>query len=662
MAKNESDSRRRMAEPPPQEDRPSGGRAVRYALIAGAIWTVFAVAVLSAYWLTDLPETSNLLTYEPRNDITLRDVEGRLIARRGLTQGDVVRVGELPDHVGHAFIAIEDRRFYSHFGIDPLGLTRALFTNIAHGGVVEGGSTITQQLAKNLFLEPERTLQRKFAEALLAVRLENRYSKDAILTLYLNRVYFGAGVYGIEAAAQRFFSKPARELTLTEAAILAGSLKAPSRFNPATNMEGAKERAALVLAAMAEEGFITEAQQKKATGVTPKVTRSLATPGAGYFVDYAVSLVPALIDEKYGKDLRERLIVDTTLDLKMQASAEQAVTAALDKDGEALKAQQAALVSMTTDGAVRAIVGGYSYDDSPFNRAVEAHRQPGSAFKPFVYLAAIENGRTPDDWMFDGPVTIGNWTPENHEGKYVGDVTLAQALARSSNSVAVQLTNEVGPDRVARVAHRLGITSKLQEVPALALGTSEVTPLELVTGYVPFATGGEAVEPYLITRIATPSGKVLYERKPATIGRVMSAESNAAMTRMLVETVTDGTGRAASLADRATAGKTGTSQNYRDAWFVGFTANLVTGVWIGNDDNTPMKRATGGGMPARVFKAYMREAEKNLPPYPLPGTQFVFASNELDYLEDGDMIEQTADTQPQENLIDAFENLLDRLF
>jgi penicillin-binding protein 1A len=617
-------------------------------LIAGAIWAVFAVAVLSAYWLTDLPETNNLLTYEPRNDITLRDVEGRLIARRGLTQGDVVRVGELPDHIGHAFIAIEDRRFYSHFGIDPLGLTRAMFTNIAHGGVVEGGSTITQQLAKNLFLEPERTLQRKFAEALLAVRLENRYSKDAILTLYLNRVYFGAGVYGIEAAAQRFFSKPARELTLTEAAILAGSLKAPSRYNPATNMEGAKERAALVLAAMAEEGFITDAQQKKAAGVTPKVTRSLATPGAGYFVDYAVSLVPGLIDEKYGKDLRERLIVDTTLDLKMQASAEQAVTAALDKDGEALKVKQAALVSMTTDGAVRAIVGGYSYDDSPFNRAVEARRQPGSAFKPFVY--------------FDGPVTIGNWTPENHEGKYVGDVTLTQALARSSNSVAVQLTNEVGPEQVARVAHRLGITSKLQEVPALALGTSEVTPLELVTGYVPFATGGEAVEPYLITRIATPSGKILYEREPGTIGRVMTAESNAAMTRMLVQTVTDGTGTAARLADRATAGKTGTSQNYRDAWFVGFTANLVTGVWIGNDDNAPMKRATGGGMPARVFKAYMREAEKNLPPYPLPGTQFFFASNEFDYLETGDMIEETSATEPQENLIDAFENLLDRLF
>jgi penicillin-binding protein 1A len=654
----------RAAEPDheDEEERPQRSLGWRIALIAGGLWMAFAALVLSAYFLTELPETNNLLTYEPRNDVTLRDVKGRLIARRGLTQGDVVRVGELPKHVGDAFIAIEDRRFYSHFGIDVFGMARAMSANISAGGFVQGGSTITQQLAKNLFLKPERTLSRKVSEAFLAVRLENRYAKDEILTLYLNRVYFGAGVYGIEAAAQRFFSKPAADLTLTEAAMLAGSLKAPSRYNPGANLDAAQERAALVLAAMAEEQLIDEKEYQEALTAKPKVARNMATPGAGYFIDYAIALVPGFADR--GGDYDERLIVDTTLDLDMQAAAERAVRSALERDGTKLQAGQGALVAMTHDGAIRSLVGGRSYDDSPFNRAVAARRQPGSAFKVFVYLAALELGRTPYDWYFDGPVTIGKWTPDNYEGKYVGDITLADALARSSNSVAVQLTNEVGPAQVARVAHRLGITANLLEVPALALGTSEVTPLELVTGYAPFANGGTGVIPHVITKISTPSGKILYERRGSGMGRVMSPETNADMTQMLVKAVTEGTATAARLSQRPMAGKTGTSQDYRDAWFVGFTADLVAGVWIGNDDASPMKRATGGGLPARIFKDFMEDAEKPFTPRQLPGTAYAVAAASAIVPEAGFELAPSASesSERRENLLDAFENLLERLF
>src|SRR6185503_11542935 len=485
------------------------------------------------------------------------------------------------------------------FGIDPWGLARATVANISAGGFVQGGSTLSQQLAKNLFLKPERTLKRK---------------KDEILTLYLNRVYFGGGVYGIEAAAERFFNKPAKELALTEAAILAGSVKAPSRYNPDASPEAAMARAGLVLNAMAEQGFIGEAQREKAATVKPKVAMRMATPGAGYFVDYAVSLVPS-----FAGKAKERLIVDTTLDLDLQKEAERALDAGLAKDGKALAASQGALVSMTLDGAVRALVGGKNYDESQFNRAIDAKRQPGSAFKPFVYLAALEYGHRPSDEVFDGPVTIGNWQPENYEGSYEGAITLAHALARSSNSASVQLTNEVGAAQVARIAHRLGIAGELQAVPSLALGTSEVTPLDLTTGYAAFANGGEGVIPHFIVRIRTESGKVLYERKGSGLGRVIEPRHEADMVAMMTGTVTEGTGRAASLGARPVAGKTGTSQDYRDAWFVGFTSDLITGVWIGNDSGAPMKRATGGGLPARIFKAYMLKAEQGQPVAPLIG-------------------------------------------
>ena len=633
-----------------------------YSLLAAAAWLFLLGGIFGSYALNDLPNTANLLVYEAKNDITILDVEGRLIARRGLTRAGNVAVEDLPPYVGRAFIAIEDRRFYWHFGIDPLGLARAVIVDLWHMSFVQGGSTITQQLAKNLFLQPDRTLKRKAQEALLAMQLERRYSKNEILSLYINRVYFGAGVYGIEGASQRFFSKSARALTLTEAAILAGSVKAPSRYNPATDPDGALARAGVVLQAMERSGFIDLGERQLAQTTRPKVSRNMATPGAGYFVDHVISQIPAFAGRL--DELSERLIVDTTLDIDMQAAAERALTAGLARDGPALNAGQGAMVVMTPDGALRAHVGGRSYDDSPFDRAVDARRQPGSAFKVFIYLAALESGHRPSDRMFDGPVSIGNWAPDNYGGNYEGEMTLAYALAHSSNSVAVQLIGEVGPAQVARVAHRLGITSMLQEVPALALGTSEISPMELVTGYAAFANGGTAVIPYSVLRIRTASGVVLYERHGSGFGRVMSPARNAEMTDMLVLTVTEGTGRAARLADRPVAGKTGTSQDYRDAWFVGFTSNLVTGVWIGNDDNTPMERATGAGLPARIFNAFMTEAEADLPALPLAGTRYRLAANVAveNQLNIYTPITGEAEETRNRDLIGAFQNLLDSLF
>ena len=645
----------------PGKPRRRLGSKSRATLIVAAIWVLFAGGVVFSYWLSDLPDTRNLLAYVPGNDISVLDAKGRMIARRGLTSGEKVAMGELPDYVGNAFIAVEDRRFRYHFGIDPMGLMRAAYVDAMQGAFVQGGSTLTQQLAKNLFLKPDRTFSRKMEEAILAVYLETRYSKDEILTLYLNRVYFGAGVYGLGAASERFFGKPARELSLTEAAILAGSVKAPSRYNPEASPDAALARAALVLGTMEEAGFIDHGARLVAASTRPKIAHSFATPGAGYFVDYIVSQVSGFIDKS-----KERLIVDTTLDLGLQRSAENALIAGLAKDGVKLAATQGALVAMATDGALRALVGGRSYDDSSFNRATEAKRQPGSAFKPFVYLAALENGHRPDDEVVDGPVTIGKWKPANYEGAYEGEITLAHALAHSSNSAAVQLTNEVGPDAVVRVAHRLGVAGKLLAVPSLALGTSEVTPLELTAGYAAFANGGNGVMPYGIVRIRTASGKVLYQRREPGLGRVMSEEHDADMTEMMMGTVTEGTGRAAALSGRPVAGKTGTSQDYHDAWFVGFSADYVTGVWIGNDSGASMKNATGGGLPARIFKAFMSDAELGIPARPLIGMT-LFGTEEPPAQDEGpaEPAEPSKPTAPQEehdDVLSTFQHLLDKLF
>ena len=632
-----------LASPPPRKIR-----TWPYILIMLGAWGLIFAGLFFSHFLSSLPDVSHLMVTGPSRDITILDDRGRQIARRGLTQGRMVAVEDLPDFVPNAFIAIEDRRFRSHFGIDPIGMARAAFENMMSGHVVQGGSTLTQQLAKNLFLSPSRNYERKLQEAMLAVYLETRYTKNQILTLYLNRVYFGAGVYGIEAASEKFFGKHASELGLTEAAMLAGSVKAPARYNPIADTDASLARAQLVLKAMAESGFIDAGTRQMAAATRPRIVRATGTPGAGWFADW----VEARLNDYVGST-GEPLIVETSFDLPTQTLAERAVAEGMARDGARLHARQAALVAMTPDGAVRAMVGGVNYSASSFNRATDAVRQPGSAFKPFVYLAAFEHGRRPADVMNDGPVNIHGWKPQDYEGHFKGPLPLIEAFAVSSNSVAAQLTNEVGPDAVARTAHRLGIASPLAKVASIALGTSGVTPLELTGAYAPFANGGEGVEPFAIVSIRTRAGKVLYQHRPPGIGLVMSPDNNYQMTQLMAETVATGTGKAARLDERPSAGKTGTTQDYRDAWFIGFTADLVCGVWIGNDDNAPMKLATGGGLPAHIFHAFMEDAEQNLPVRPLVGETLV-AGAEPDSV-------QTAEAErPQEpRKPDALERILD---
>jgi len=617
-------------------------------------WGVILGGIFFSHYLSGLPDVRNLMISGPSQDITILDVHHRLIARRGLTQGRIVRVEDLPDYIPNAFIAIEDRRFRSHWGVDPIGLMRAAFQNMKSGHVVQGGSTLTQQLAKNFFLSPSRTFDRKMQEAMLALEMERRYSKNQILTLYLNRVYFGAGVYGIEAAAEKFFGKHANELSLPEAAIIAGSVKAPARYNPLSDADAGQARAQLVLKAMQNAGFIAASPRAMAQATRPRTIRANATPGSGWFADWVVAHLGEVVQSA------QPVIVETSFDLETQALAERAVMQGLAAEGEQFRAGQAALVAMTPDGAIRAMVGGRNYGGSGFNRAADAVRQPGSAFKPFVYLTALEHGHAPDETVNDGPVDIHGWKPTDFEGHFKGQIPLIQAFADSSNSVAAQLTDEVGAKEVARTAHRLGIASPLAEVSSLALGTSGVTPLELTGAYAPFANGGNGVTPFGVIRVKNRFGKVLYARKPSAIGGVMSANDNMQMTRMMLEVTATGTGKAARLEDRPTAGKTGTTQDFRDAWFVGFTADLVCGVWIGNDNNTPMKKATGGTLPAHIFHAFMSDAERDLPPRALAGTTLMASAAEA-VSSDAPAPDQPP---PQEKKAepDTLEKLLNKIF
>jgi len=652
-------ARPRAGAPPPEDAPPARPRRRAtwpYVLVMIAAWGLIFGGLYVSHFLSSLPDVSHLMITGPSQDITILDDHGRQIARRGLTQGQMVRVEDLPDYVPGAFIAIEDRRFRHHFGIDPIGLTRAAVQNMASGHVVQGGSTLTQQLAKNLFLSPSRTLDRKVQEAMLALYIESRYSKNQILTLYLNRVYFGAGVYGIEAAAQKFFGKHAGELGLTEAAMIAGSVKAPARLNPLADTDASLARAQIVLTAMRDTGIIDEAARQMAAATRPRIVRATGTPGAGWFADWVVAKLADMLGAS-----AEPITVETSFDLDTQTLAERAVAQGLAMDGDKLNAGQAALVAMTPDGAIRAMVGGRSYSGSTFNRATDAKRQPGSAFKPFVYLTAFEHGHTADETVNDGPVDIHGWKPQDFEGHFKGRIPLIEAFADSSNSVSAQLTAEVGPKEVARTARRLGIASPLVEVSSIALGTSGVTPLELTGAYAPFANGGIQVAPYGIVRIRTRGGRVLFQRKPAGGDSVMSSNDNIQMTRLMSAVTAAGTGKAARLEDRPTAGKTGTTQDFHDAWFVGFTADLVCGVWVGNDDNRPMAKATGGGLPARIFHAFMTDAEAGLPVRPLVGATLVANAGDIVTAPDGPEPE-SAEPPDSQKKPDALQRIINGLF
>jgi penicillin-binding protein 1A len=578
------------------------------------IWASVAGAGVIAYQATKLPPIDALAVPKRPPNIAILDESGALLANRGDTGGAAVRIADLPPYLPKAFIAIEDRHFYSHFGIDPFGILRAVFHNLSSGGTVQGGSTLTQQLAKNLFLTQERTVSRKIQEAILALWLEHKYSKNQILELYLNRVYFGSGAYGVEAAAQKYFGHAARNVTLPEAAVLAGLMKAPARLAPNRNPVGADERAVQVVEAMRQEGFITDAMATLALAHPALAIRDQNASS----VNYAADFVMDTLDDTIGA-IDEDITVSTTLNSGLQALAEAALTETLDRKGAAFNVGQGALVALAPDGAIKVLVGGRNYSESQFDRAVSAKRQPGSAFKPFVYLAALESGLTPDSVREDAPINVKGWQPENYSHEYFGPVTLTKALSLSLNTVAVRLGLEVGPKAIVRAAHRLGIVSDLSANPSIALGTSEVTPLEIVTAYAAFANGGIGVQPQIIAKVKTVSGKVLYQRKGASNGRVIDPNTVAMMNSMMEETLLTGTARKGGVPGWQAAGKTGTSQDWRDAWFIGYTSHLVAGVWLGNDDNSPTKKASGGTLPVEIWSRFMRAAHQGVPSQPLPG-------------------------------------------
>ncbi|MGF1454704.1 MAG: transglycosylase domain-containing protein [Alphaproteobacteria bacterium] len=580
-----------------------------YARLAESVlWLVLVAGIGLAALASGLPDTRALFAPPESASVAVQDVSGTLISHRGMTFGGDVRLEDLPDHVPQAILAIEDHRFFHHVGLDLAGLIRALTANLAAGRVVQGGSTLTQQLAKNLFLTSERTVRRKLQEALLALWLEARLGKDEILALYLNRVYYGAGTHGIDAAARRYFAKPARDLSLGEAAVLAGLLKAPSRYAPTHNADGAQARARLVLKRMAELGYITEEDADQAAA-RPLVLGEAATPGVHYFMDWIVDLLA-----EYVGRVREPLVVRTTLDLELQKAAESAVASVLDDAlAEDAKIGQVALVALDSTGAVRALVGGRSYRKSPYNRVVRAWRQPGSAFKPFVYLAALEAGWQSDYAIEDRPIRVGRWSPSNFTGRFEGKVSLTRALSRSLNAATVRLTETIGRKRVIDTAQRMGLDADLKPYPSLPLGTFEVTPLSLTAAYVPMANGGRAVAVNPMVRIQTRSGQTLYERERGDLGQAAPRRDIDGLRDMMRVVVSDGTGRAAALEGYDVAGKTGTSQNFRDAWFIGHVEGLVAGVWVGNDDGRPMNKITGGTVPARIWKAFAQAALARLP-------------------------------------------------
>src|SRR5882724_2128116 len=580
------------------------------------LWAVIAVVGVVIWVGAHLPAIQALEIPKRPPTIQIVGFDGSVLATRGEMPGANVSLKDLPPYLPRAFIAIEDRRFYSHYGVDPYGIARAAVANVLHRGVSQGGSTLTQQLAKNLFLTQERTLQRKLQEVELALWLERKHSKTEILELYLNRVYFGSGAYGVEAAAQRYFGKPARNVTLAEAAMLAGLVKSPSRLAPNRNPEGAEKRAQTVLTAMADARFITEAQAQASIG---HPSYNVKAAGAGT-VNYVADWIGEVLDDLIGQ-IDQNIVVETSIDPKLQSVAEAAIIDELAAKSVKFNVTQGALVAMTPDGAVRAMVGGRNYADSQYNRAVTARRQPGSAFKPFVFLTAIEAGLTPETIRQDAPLDVKGWKPENYSHEYFGAVTLTQALAMSLNTVAVRLGLEVGPRNVVRTAHRLGISSKLETNASIALGTSEVSMIELVGAYAPFANGGMAISPHVVTKIRTVDGKLLYARQPEQLAQVIEPRNVAMMNVMMHEPLVSGPARKAEIPGWVAAGKTGTSQDIRDAWFIGYTSNLVTGVWFGNDDNSPTKKATGGGLPVEVWSRFMKAAHQGVPVAALPNAQ-----------------------------------------
>ena len=587
---------------------------------AATFGTIFAFAVV-AYMLPPFSGEGDVWNARRQIAVTITDSNGEVLGWRGVRQDDSIPLEELSPYLVKAVLATEDARFYEHFGVDVIGTLRAAIANARAQGVVQGGSTLTQQLAKNLFLSPERSFRRKIHEAFLALWIESHLSKDEILKLYLDRSYLGAGNYGVEAASQFYFGKSARDLTLKEAAMIAGLFKAPSKYAPHKNPQAAEARANVVLHRMLDAGFISYGELLQARKQQVQVVGGQEVDAPQHFLDLVYRETLDILKRK-GLSGEYVVEVTSTIDMRAQKLAEKAMRQALEEFGQRYKASQGALVSLTPLGAVRAIVGGSDYEKSQFNRATDAWRQPGSAFKPFVYLTALLQGMTPRTMITDAPVTIRGWTPQNYSRRYHGRVTLMQALTHSYNTVPVRLMLKVGAKNIIETAKKAGLDAPLRAVPSMPLGANEVTVLDITGAYATFANGGYRVQPYTVLQIRRPDGTVLYDRSKDPEARPVRAfpeEKIAQLNTMLANVVLNGTARRAQLGFTAQAGKTGTTSNYRDAWFIGYTAHLVTGVWFGNDNYMPTNRMTGGSVPAMTWKNFMAPALAEAEPKPLPG-------------------------------------------
>ena len=604
---------------PPGPAKPRRRGPPLWGVLLVVLLVVVLTAGLAAAWeigrlldgVPDIPDKSALVVVNQAPGMTFEDATGKVIATRGPHHGHQVILSELPAYVPRAFLAAEDRRFYKHGPVDLQGIFRAFWANWRAHRTVQGGSTLTQQLAKTLYLKPDQTLTRKFQEAVIAYRIEQRMSKNEVLELYLNRIFFGDNAYGVDAAAQTYFGKPASQLDLQEAALLAALPKAPTRLALTNDLPAALRRSRLVLENMRAEGWITPRDEEAALVAPPKLAPE--APGEGDY-GYVLDMAAAQAVQVAGGAAPD-LVVRLTIDPGLQATAQSVVRDAVNQNGRRAGVSQGALVLLAPDGAIRALVGGTDHHASAFNRATQAQRQPGSAFKPFIYAAALEAGVKPTDIRQDAPVRFGLWAPSNYGGGYRGPVTVADALAHSINSVAVRLASEVGVDKLGEISHRFGLTS-IPAAPNLsvALGAYEVNLLELTAGYQVFQTGGQRTQTYLIQQITTTRGDTLFTHAPSAGIAVYDAFHADQMVKMMEGVVLEGTGTRAAFG-RPAAGKTGTSQSFRDAWFVGFTPDWVCGVWVGNDDDTSMNHVTGGAIPAEIWRRMMVVAHANLPPH-----------------------------------------------
>jgi penicillin-binding protein 1A len=595
----------------------------RIASFAAGGVLLFVLALwIWIYWgLPRVPDAEALWALNRQPSIMFVDTEGEIIGVRGPYYARRARLAELPEYVPQAFLAIEDRRFYQHEGVDRMAIFRAILANLRAGETVQGASTITQQLSRNLFLTPNQTINRKLREMVLASRIERRLTKDEILELYLNRVYLGDQAYGVDAAARRFFGKTSSELTLAEAAMLAGLPKAPSRSAPTESMERATARQHVVLDAMVEAGFITAEQAAEAKEERIRVIERPSSERAmGYAFDLAVEQARAAV----GRDTPD-LVIQMTIDREVQEAAANSIRRRLGNRAFGRRPLQASMMAVNRQGAIVALVGGTDYNTSKFNRVTQAERQPGSTFKTFVYTAALEAGLDTEDVRYDEPVVIDGWRPRNYDDGYRGAVTLRTAFALSINTVAASVANEVSPRRVADVATRLGITdmpTRGQFVPpSIALGSIETTLWDMTSAFAVYMNDGRRIDPHIIQSVSNSAGQLLYTRPPYEGARVLDEQVVQHMTSMMGAVVLRGTGTGASLGGRDVAGKTGTSSDWRDAWFVGYTADYTAGVWVGHDDFTSMGRTTGGTLPAQIWNDTMRVAHQGVEDHPLPGIE-----------------------------------------